>query len=83
MITGNFQLDVVGVNVQFDYTLNPHHTDHRNYDFVFFEGGRVITKEKVIGDPLMGAVVPLESVIFQRVWEQKSVRPKSIGVNVK
>lgn len=81
---GNFQLDIAGVNVQFDYVVNPHYTDHSNYDLVFLKDGHVMVKEKAVGDnPLITQMIPLSKVVFQRVHEQKSIQAQSIGVNLK
>lgn len=79
---GNFQLDVAGVNIQFNYAVNPNYTEHSSFDFVFFQDGTVITKEEPV-NPFTVQLIPLSNVIFQRVEEQKSIRPKSVGVNLK
>lgn len=81
---GNFQLDIAGVNVQFDYVVNPHYTDYPNYDLVFLQDGNVMVNSSAIETkPLVKMMLPLSKVVFQRVHEQKSIQAQSIGVNLK
>ena len=81
---GNFQLDIAGVNVQFDYVVTPHYTDYPNYDLVFLQDGNVMVNSSAIETkPLVKMMLPLSKVVFQRVHEQKSIQAQSIGVNLK
>ena len=81
---GNFQLDIAGVNVQFDYVVNPHYTDYPNYDLVFLQDGNAMVNSSAIETkPLVKMMLPLSKVVFQRVHEQKSIQAQSIGVNLK
>lgn len=80
---GNFQLDVVGVNVHFDYVVNPPDADHSSFDLVFFQDGTTLTTDTAHGNVMTAQLIPLSNVVFQRVEEQKSIRPTSVGVSVK
>lgn len=81
MTKGNFQLNVVGEIVQFNYETDVPPSRYKEFEFIFVPGGEtMVMKGGAMSSALKDFLIA--GVVRQRVFEQTGTKPPVIAVNV-